>query len=137
MNMRINKITIGLKGQVNMGNNEWYEPFVQMEAELSDNDNIDKSIQLLRLQVQSQLQIDILKFRNSRKIVTTCPSLVDTKNDRVAMSGKVKSKGAVEEITSVETIQDPLRKTIRTKLHLIVEKFLYRILKKLEPYFTK
>jgi hypothetical protein len=71
--MRITKISLGLKGQVNMGNNEWYQPEVHLEAEVDESEDLDKSIQLLRLLVQKQIQNDIIYFRKARKIVTAVP----------------------------------------------------------------
>lgn len=109
--MRVSKIQIGLKGQVNMGSDEWYQPSVTMEAELDEKDDVDKCIQLLRLQVQKQLQIDIIQFRSARKIVTAVP-ISQTKNIRMATSGKQKKdQGAAVENVSIEQTGDPLKRT--------------------------
>lgn len=103
--MKIRKITIGLKGQVNMGNDEWYQPLVTMEAELDESEDVDKSIQLLRVIVQKQVQNDILQFRQSRKIVTAVAPNSRTMQVRQAMSGKQRNKGATVENIPTEQVQ--------------------------------
>lgn len=103
--MKIRKITIGLKGQVNMGNDEWYQPLVTMEAELDESEDVDKSIQLLRVIVQKQVQNDILQFRQSRKIVTAVAPNSRTMQVRQAMSGKQRNKGAAVENIPTEQVQ--------------------------------
>lgn len=120
--MKIRKITIGLKGQVNMGNDEWYQPLVTMEAELDESEDVDKAIQLLRVIVQKQVQNDILQFRQSRKIVTAVAPNSRTMQVRQAMSGKQRDKGATVETVSSMPMKDSAKVAFLKKLLVLVKR---------------